>query len=62
MAVRMSALRTVHALPPERFLVPTYIRVWVNSRAMVRLEGLVKLQKNAITLSEIEPVTFRLIA
>jgi hypothetical protein len=60
MAVRLSALRTGRPLPPGRFLVLISVRGWINSRAVVRLEGLGHL-KNPITSSGVEPATFRLV-
>jgi hypothetical protein len=58
MAVRLSALRDGHSLPPGRFLVLTSIRVCVQPRAIVVLEELGKF----ITTLGIEPATFRLVA
>jgi hypothetical protein len=49
-----------HPLPPGRFLVLISVRRWVNTRAIVQLEGLGKL-KSTVT-SGIEPVTFWLVA
>jgi hypothetical protein len=45
MAVRLSALRAGHPLPPGRFLVLFSVRGWVDPRAIVRLEGVGKLKK-----------------
>jgi hypothetical protein len=45
MAVRLSALRASHPLPPGIFLVLISVRGWVDPRAMVRLEELGKLKK-----------------
>jgi hypothetical protein len=61
MAVRLSALRAGRPLPPGRFLVLISVRDQVETRAIVRLEGLGQL-KNAMTSLEIEPSTFRLVA
>jgi hypothetical protein len=47
--------------PQGRFLVLICVRGWVDTRAIVRLEGLGEL-KNPVTSSAIEPVTFRLVA
>jgi hypothetical protein len=55
MAVRLSALCTSRHLPPRRFLVLISVRGQVDSRTIVRLEGLSKL-KNPIT-SGIEPAS-----
>jgi hypothetical protein len=61
MAVRMSALHASHPLPPGRFLVLIYVRVWVDPRAIVQLEGLGQL-KNPMTSLGIKPMTFWLVA
>jgi hypothetical protein len=61
MAVRLLALRAGRPLPPGRFLVLISVRGWVDSRAIVWLEGLGQL-KNPMTLSVFEPATFRLVA
>jgi hypothetical protein len=45
MAVRLSALRAGHPLPPGRFLVLISVRDSIDPRAIVRLEGLGKLKK-----------------
>jgi hypothetical protein len=60
MLVRLSALHADHPLPPGRFLVLISVNIRVYSRDIVRLEGLGQ-QKNPITLSGIEPATFRLV-
>jgi hypothetical protein len=54
MAVRFSTLRAGRPLPPERFLVLISLRGGVDTRAIVRLEGLGQLG--------IEPAAFRLVA
>jgi hypothetical protein len=61
MAVRLSTLRADRSLPPGRFLVLISVRGWVEPPAIVRLEGLGQL-KNPMTLSGIEPATFRHVA
>jgi hypothetical protein len=43
---RLSALNAGRFLPPGKFLVLISVRGWVDLRAMVRLEGLNKLQKS----------------
>jgi hypothetical protein len=45
MAVRLSALCARHPFPPRRFLLLIFVRGWVDPRAIVRLEGLSKLEK-----------------
>jgi hypothetical protein len=59
MAVRLSALRTVRALTPERFLVLIPVRGSVIPKATARLERLDELKKR-ITLSGNEPRPFGL--
>jgi hypothetical protein len=61
MAARLSALSAGRPLPPGRFLVLISVRGWVDSRAIVRLEGLGELN-NPVTSSRIEPATFWLVA
>jgi hypothetical protein len=45
MVVRLSVLRAGPALPPGTFLVLSSVRGCINLRALVRLEGLGKLNK-----------------
>jgi hypothetical protein len=59
--VRLSALRAGRSEPPRRFLVLIPVTGWVDTRAMVRLEGVDKF-KNPVKSSEIQTVTFRLVA
>jgi hypothetical protein len=56
-----SALGAGRTLPAGRFLVINSVRGCVDCRAIVLLEGLGQL-KNPMTLSGIEPATFRLVA
>jgi hypothetical protein len=63
MAVRLSALRAGHPLPPlsGRFLVLILLEVELTPRTIVQLDGLGQL-KNPVAPTGIETATFRLVA
>jgi len=61
MVVRLSALHPGHLYPHEIFRVLIPPRSWVDPRATVRTEGLSQF-KRRVTLSGINPATFRLVA
>jgi hypothetical protein len=61
MAVRVSALRAGHPLPPGRFRELIFVRGRVDPRATARLEGLGQL-KNPMISSGIEPTTCWVVA
>jgi hypothetical protein len=63
MAVRLSALRAYRSLFQEDLPVLMFVRVLLNPRAIVLLEGFGKLKnKHPVTSLGIDPTTFRLVA
>ena len=59
--VKLSAQCTSHLYLREIFLVPIYIRSWVDPSVIVRPEGICKW-KIPMTPPGIEPATFQLVA